>query len=147
MPLSFVVISHWFSILCIVLTEFFLQELERSLGKDLYVAETSPQASTVWSTRKTLISGWWAKERPRLVNTVMGKQYVATRVCQQCQGHPEVIRCCDCRPHPFLCGQCDVSVHQDRVFHNKEAMIHGFFQPLPLTTCVVERVLTQSGKL
>ncbi|XP_030264658.1 uncharacterized protein LOC115576279 [Sparus aurata] len=78
---------------------------------------------------------------------MVGKQHVATRVCQQCQDHPVVIRCCDCRPHPFLCGQCDVRVHQDRVFHNRNAMIHGFFQPLPQTTCVVERVLTQCERV
>ncbi|XP_073336123.1 uncharacterized protein [Pagrus major] len=74
---------------------------------------------------------------------MVGEQHVATRVCQQCQDHPAVIRCCDCRPHPFLCGQCDVRVHQDQVFHNRDSMTQGFFQPLPPTTCVVERVLTQ----
>ncbi|XP_062384555.1 uncharacterized protein LOC134071734 [Sardina pilchardus] len=94
-----------------VTAESFLQEL-RSLGEDINEDETPPQASTDWATRKSLISGWWAKERIRLVNIM-----------------------------------CDVRVHRGQVFHNRDSMTHAFFNPLPPTTCVVERVLTQCERL
>ncbi|XP_056121567.1 uncharacterized protein LOC130099786 [Rhinichthys klamathensis goyatoka] len=127
--------------------ESFLQELKSSLGEDIHEDETALQASTDWSTRKSLISGWWEKERPRLVNTLVARQHAATRICQHCGNGPAVIRCSDCRPHPFLCGQCDVRVHRGQVFHNRDSMTHAFFHPLPPTTCVVERVLTQCERL
>ncbi len=147
MPFSFLIINYCFSICFIVLTESFLQELQCSLGEDMHESEPASQASTDWSTRKSLILGWWAKERPRLVNTMVAQQYAATRLCQHCQDGPAVIRCCDCRPHPFLCGECDIRVHQGHVFHNRDSVTHGFFHPLPPTTCVVESALTQCGKL
>ncbi|XDV13820.1 hypothetical protein PO909_002147 [Leuciscus waleckii] len=130
-----------------VTAESFLQELKRSLGEDIHEDEMALQASADWSTRKSLISGWWEKERPRLVNTMVARQHAATRICQHCGNGPAVIRCCDCRPHPFLCGQCDVRVHQGQVFHNRDSMTLAFFHPLPPTTCVVERVLTQCERL
>ncbi|XP_052417776.1 uncharacterized protein LOC127962265 [Carassius gibelio] len=126
-----------------ITAESFLQELKSSLFEDIHEDETALQASTDWLTRKSLISGWWEKERPRLVNTMVARQHVAKRICQHCGNGPAVIRCCDCRPHPFLCGQCDVRVHRGHVFHNRDSMTHAFFNPLPPTTCVVERVLTQ----
>ncbi|KAF1380182.1 hypothetical protein PFLUV_G00184120 [Perca fluviatilis] len=72
--------------------ESFLQELKRSLGEDIHEDETPPQASTDWSTRKSLISGWWEKERPRLVNTMVAGQHAATLICQHCGNGPAVIR-------------------------------------------------------
>ncbi|KAK9978710.1 hypothetical protein ABG768_020449 [Culter alburnus] len=106
--------------------ESFLQELKSSLFEDIHEDEMALQ-----------------KERPRLVNTMVARQHAASRICQHCENGPAVIRCCDCRPHPFLCGQCDVRVHQCQVFHNRDSMTDAFFHPLPPTTCVVERVLTQ----
>ncbi|XP_073726496.1 uncharacterized protein [Misgurnus anguillicaudatus] len=131
----------------ITASESFLQELQSSLFEDIHEDETALQASTDWLTRKSLISGWWEKERPRLVNIIVAGQHAATRICQHCGNGPAVIRCCDCRPHPFLCGQCDVRVHREQVFHNRDSMTHAFFYPLPPTTCVVEKVLTQCERL
>ncbi|ROI93616.1 hypothetical protein DPX16_3286 [Anabarilius grahami] len=110
-----------------VTAESFLQELKSSLFEDIHEDETALQASTDWLTRKSLISGWWEKERPRLVNTMVARQHAASRICQHCENGPAVIRCCDCRPHPFLCGQCDVRVHQGQVFHNRDPMTDAFF--------------------
>ncbi|XP_046705778.1 uncharacterized protein LOC124386164 [Silurus meridionalis] len=122
--------------------ETFLQELKRSLGEDLDDQET-PQASSDWSVRKSLVSGWWEKVRPRLVEKMVAKQHVASPVCQKCYLSPAMIHCCDCRPHPFLCARCDISIHKAQVFHNRDSITDGFFQPLPPTSCYVEKVLTQ----
>lgn len=126
--------------------EFFLEELNHSQRDDLDDQETAPappRASSDWSTRKSLLSERWEKERPRMVNTMLAQQNAETRICQQCGSSPAAVRCCDCRPHPFLCAECDVSIHRNHVFHNRDATIAGFFQPLPPTTCVVERALSQ----
>ncbi|CAM4568525.1 unnamed protein product [Leuciscus chuanchicus] len=114
-------------------------------GDDLDDQETAPappRASSDWSTRKSLLSDMWEKERPCLVNTMVAQQNATTQICQQC-GSPAAVRCRDCRPQPFFCADCDVSIHRNHVFHNRDATIAGFFQPLPPTTCVVERALSQ----
>ncbi|CAL8236183.1 unnamed protein product [Arctogadus glacialis] len=51
--------------------ESFLEELNHSQGDDMDDQETAPappRASSDWSTRRSLLSERWAKERPRLVN-------------------------------------------------------------------------------
>ncbi|XP_048035715.1 uncharacterized protein LOC125261153 [Megalobrama amblycephala] len=130
--------------------ETFLEELNHSQGDDLDDQETAPappRASSDWSTRKSLLSERWEKERPCLVNTMVAQQNATTQICQQCGSSPAAVRCRDCRPQPFFCADCDVSIHRNHVFHNRDATIAGFFQPLPSTTCVVERALSQCGKL
>ncbi|KAA0717513.1 hypothetical protein E1301_Tti020094 [Triplophysa tibetana] len=126
--------------------ESFLQELKRSLGEDLDDLETPPQASNDWSVRKSLVSGWWAKIRPRLVDKMVAKKHVASPVCQKCHSCPAMIHCCDCQPYPFLRAHCDIIIHKAQVFHNRDSIREGFFQPLPPTSCFVEKVLTQRGR-
>nr|XP_055048132.1 uncharacterized protein LOC129433494 [Misgurnus anguillicaudatus] len=123
--------------------ENFLQVLQRSLGEGFDDQEKPLQASSDWSVRKSLVSGWWEKVRPRLVDKMVAKQHVASPVCQKCYLSPAMIHCCECRPHPFLCARCDISIHKAQVFHNRDSITDGFFQPLPPTSCYVEKVLTQ----
>lgn len=78
---------------------------------------------------------------------MVAKQHVASPVCQKCDSGPAMIHCCDCRPHAFLCARCDINIHKAQVFHNRDSIREGFFQPLPPTSCFVEKVLTQCGKL
>lgn len=130
--------KHFFSLLCIVLTESFLQGLHRSLGEDTE-DEAPLQASTDWVTRKSLLSGWWAKKRWWL-KTMVAWQHAASQVCQQCGNSPAVIRCSDCQSQAFLCGQCDIKIHQCQVFHNRDMMTHIFFFSLP------QRVLSRGFK-
>lgn len=44
--------------------------------EDVEEEETAPQPSTDWSVRKIMVSGWWAKVRPELVNNIVTKLYV-----------------------------------------------------------------------
>ncbi|XP_067222561.1 uncharacterized protein [Chanodichthys erythropterus] len=134
--------------------ECFLQDLQHSLS-DSSGDEASPLgtprdpllASSNWSIRQSLFSERWRAERPRLVNTAAAKESVATHICQQCRSSPAVIRCCDCRPRPFFCAECDISMHTRHVLHNRDAMTAGFFQPLPPTTVVVDKALSQCVRL
>ncbi|XP_052445555.1 uncharacterized protein LOC127987313 [Carassius gibelio] len=134
--------------------ECFLQDLQHSL-RDSSGDEASPLgtprdpllASSNWGIRQSLFSERWRAERPRLVNTAAAKESVATHICQQCWSSPAVIRCSDCRPHPFFCAECDISMHTRHVLHNRDAMTAGFFQPLPPTTVVVDKALSQCVRL
>ncbi|CAM4703719.1 unnamed protein product [Leuciscus chuanchicus] len=132
--------------------ECFLQDLQHSLsessGDEASPLETPKLlASSNWSTRQSLFSERWRAERPRLVNTAVAQENVATRICQQCGRNPAAVRCCDCRPRPFLCADCDVSMHTRHVLHNRDAMTAGFFQPLPPTTFVVDKALSHCVRL
>ncbi|KAL1276806.1 hypothetical protein QQF64_036429 [Cirrhinus molitorella] len=37
----------------------------------------------------------------------------------------------------FLCGSCDIEAHKKNVFHNREAIFHGYLEPIPPTKAVV----------
>ncbi|XP_077099992.1 uncharacterized protein LOC143750689 [Siphateles boraxobius] len=37
----------------------------------------------------------------------------------------------------FLCATCDIEAHKRNVFHDREAVFHGFLEPVPPTTAVV----------
>ncbi|KAJ8349658.1 hypothetical protein SKAU_G00247880 [Synaphobranchus kaupii] len=120
--------------------------LQRLLHSPSDVSSDEPRAhllaSSNWSTQKSLFSERWREERPRLVNTIVAQENVATHICQQCGSTPAAVRCCDCRPRHFFCAECDVSMHTRHVLHNRDAMTAGFFQPLPPTTCVVDKALS-----
>ncbi|KAK7910161.1 hypothetical protein WMY93_014845 [Mugilogobius chulae] len=117
--------------------EEFLNELQHTLCDDAAVEMEEdlrcPQASASWSLRKSLFSENWRAERPHFVNTMMAKENVVSRTCQECRSESAVIRCRDCRPRPFLCSGCDRSVHNRHPLHNRDATIAGFYQPLPPT--------------
>ncbi|XP_030294098.1 uncharacterized protein LOC115594270 isoform X2 [Sparus aurata] len=127
--------------------EELLQDLQHALTdtgdaiQDEVEAPASLQASSSWSTRKSLFSESWRAERPRLVNTTVAKEHVKSNICQQCWRQSAVIRCRDCRPRPFLCAGCDVSMHTRHPLHSRDASTAGFFQPIPPTTFVLNEAL------
>lgn len=134
--------------------ECFLQDLQHSLSNTsddeaspLGTSRDSLLASSNWGKRQSLFSERWRAERPRLVNTAVAQENVATHICQQCGSNPAAVRCCDCRPRPFFCADCDVSMHTRHVLHNRDAMTAGFYQPLPPTTFVVDKALSHSVRL
>lgn len=105
----------------------------------------APLASLNWSTRKSLFSESWRVERPHLLNTLLAQQSVLSHTCQQCGQNPATLRCRDCLPQPFFCDKCDVERHTRYVFHNRETMTAGFFQPIPPTSYVVNNSLCHDG--
>ncbi|XP_024859355.1 uncharacterized protein LOC108229750 [Kryptolebias marmoratus] len=129
--------------------ESFLQELQSLLndaaGQPL--VPKAPLASTNWSTRKSIFSESWKAERPRLVNTIAAQHSVSAHLCQHCGKNPSALRCRDCLPHPFFCEKCDVMMHARHVFHNRETIIAGFFQPLPPTTYVLNTTLCHDARV
>lgn len=134
--------------------ECLLQDLQHSLNSsdeeltEAAADQRAPLASQDWSIRNALFSERWREKRPSLVNSMLAKENVATNICSQCGNNCVAIRCRDCLPCPFLCAECDNSRHSKAlVLHNRDAMCAGFFQPLPPTTCVVDKALTNCSRL
>ncbi len=46
-------------------------------------------------------------------------------------------RCRECLPEEWFCGDCDVLHHKKQPLHNRECVIHGFFEAIPPTSCVI----------
>ena len=107
-----------------------------------------PTASSDWKTRKHLHGEKWRAEKSRLVNIVLAKENVAGHICDQCAVNPAAVRCHGCQPRAFFCAQCDINTHSDSryVLHNRDAMTAGFFQPVPPTTCIVDKAPCRCGK-
>ncbi|KAI7813204.1 hypothetical protein IRJ41_014544, partial [Triplophysa rosa] len=47
-------------------------------------------------------------------------------------------RCRECLPEEWFCGDCDVLRHKKQPLHNRERVIHGFFEANPPTSCVIK---------
>ena len=49
-----------------------------------------------------------------------------------------MIRCHDCLPKHLFCNDCDLSVHQNYVLHNRDSVVEGFYKALPPTCYIVQ---------
>ncbi|XP_029919040.1 uncharacterized protein LOC115367433 isoform X2 [Myripristis murdjan] len=102
-----------------------LQEL-----KDTLTAVPIPETTN-------MVSAW--AQRQLLTDAKLSAERVITQKCHRCSAVEAVVRCLDCVPldMEFLCATCDVEAHKRNVFHDREAVFHGFFEPIPPTTAVV----------
>ncbi|KAK2834617.1 hypothetical protein Q7C36_015318 [Tachysurus vachellii] len=46
--------------------------------------------------------------------------------------------CRECLPEDWFCGDCDVLHHKKQPLHNRESVIHGFFEAIPPTSCIMK---------
>ncbi|XP_048066670.1 uncharacterized protein LOC125280281 isoform X3 [Megalobrama amblycephala] len=98
--------------------------------------EPRSTASHDWALRQTLSEERWQEARPKLLDSLLASDCVRRGPCDHCNMKEAVIRCKDCLPKPRYCGQCDVSMHQNMFFHNRETLIDGFYKPVPPSTAV-----------
>lgn len=107
-------------------------------------AEETPTTSA-WAQRQLNAQKRFRAAMPELLNCRMAAETVEEHCCQHCKTADAVVRCLDCVPSgtQFLCPGCDLKVHKNHVLHDREAMIYGFFKPIPPTSSVV---MDQSGK-
>ena len=78
-------------------------------------------------------------DRPMLFDAKLSAERIIIQKCHRCIAIEAVIRCRDCVPldMEFLCAACDMEAHKKNIFHDREAMFHGFLEPIPPTTAVV----------
>jgi len=94
---------------------------------------------TVWAQRQVFADARAKTARPVLLDAKLSAERVIKHICNKCHAGEAFIRCLDCVPldMEFLCGSCDIEAHKKNVFHNREAIFHGYLEPIPHTTAVV----------
>lgn len=117
--------------------ETHLQELRDTLAEVL-IPETTNVVSA-WEQRQLLTNAKMKIARTTLLDSKLSAERLITQKCHRCSAQEAVVRCLDCVPldMEFLCAKCDVEAHKRNVFHDREALIHGFLEPIPPTTAVV----------
>ncbi|XP_034082874.1 uncharacterized protein LOC117553162 isoform X1 [Gymnodraco acuticeps] len=113
----------------------------RNLLGSLTVPASSEETPTVttWTQRQLKREQKFRAAMPELLHLKLAAEIVTKRSCLQCKTADAVVRCLDCVPPgtPFLCPACDPIIHGKNVFHDREAMIDGFYRPIPPTSLVV----------
>ncbi|TKS91162.1 hypothetical protein D9C73_025296 [Collichthys lucidus] len=131
----------------------FLRRSQILILRDLLSSVTVPASPEVeetptmsaWTQRQLTAQRRFRAAMPELLNCKLAAETVTKKFCQQCKTADAVVRCLDCVPSgtQFLCPACDSTVHKKHVFHDREAMTGGFFQPIPPTSSVM---IDQSGQ-
>ncbi|XP_029948658.1 uncharacterized protein LOC115389289 [Salarias fasciatus] len=114
-----------------------LQELRDTLV-EVPIPETTNVVSA-WEQRQLLTNAKMKIARTTLLDSKLSAERLITQKCHRCSAQEAVVRCLDCVPLDveFLCAKCDVEAHKRNIFHDREALIHGFLEPIPPTTAVV----------
>ncbi|KAK9981838.1 hypothetical protein ABG768_001362 [Culter alburnus] len=100
-------------------------------------AEPQRSSASSWSFRQQKASERWKEARPYHLQCLIAKEAVGHPSCCLCH-EPAVIRCRECLPEDWFCGDCDVLHHKKQPLHNRESVIHGFFEAIPPTSCIIK---------
>ncbi|XP_073318484.1 uncharacterized protein [Pagrus major] len=121
-----------------------IQTLRDLLSSVPASTEDTPTTSS-WARRQSAAQKNFRAAMPQLLNYKLAAETVEKHCCYLCKAADAVVRCLDCVPSgtQFLCPDCDSKVHKKMVFHDREAMMYGFFKPIPPTSSVV---MDQSGQ-
>ncbi len=94
---------------------------------------------TAWAQRQLHAVTRAKAARPVLLDAKLSAERDVNQKCHRCGAGEAVIRCLDCVPldMEFLCGGCDLEAHKKNVFHGREALFHGYLEPIPPTKAVV----------
>ncbi|RXN04164.1 hypothetical protein ROHU_034165 [Labeo rohita] len=115
------------------------QNMERLSNILMSYPSAEPQKSSAssWSFRQQKASERWKEARPYHLKCLIAKEAVGHPLCCLCH-EPAVIRCRECLPEEWFCGDCDVLHHKKQPLHNRECIIHGFFQAIPPTSHIIK---------
>ncbi|KAI2647272.1 Glutathione biosynthesis bifunctional protein GshAB [Labeo rohita] len=115
-----------------------LQEFRDTITAD-QVPEGTDRMVSAWEQRQLLTDVRMKTARPMLFDAKLSAERVLVQNCHRCCAVEAVIRCLDCVPldMEYLCSTCDMEAHKRNVFHDREAVFHGFLEPIPPTTAVV----------
>ncbi|XP_026124446.1 uncharacterized protein LOC113106579 isoform X2 [Carassius auratus] len=121
-----------------------LQELRDTITAD-QVPEGTDRMVSAWEQRQLLTDVRMKTARPMLFDAKLSAERVSVQNCHRCCAVEAVIRCLDCVPldMEYLCATCDMEAHKRNIFHDREAVFHGFLEPIPPTTAVV---LNENGQ-
>ena len=91
-----------------------------------------------WDMRQTHSEEKWENARPNLLESMLSAEWTLDQSCDHCHTKRAVIRCRDCLPKHLFCSDCDLSVHQNYVLHNRDSVVEGFYKALPPTCYIVQ---------
>ena len=95
-------------------------------------ANSSPKRNKPWKEKRDTLNESWEEVRVQLLESLLKTKFGIDHdklKCKRCQ-EKAVVRCEECHPHKYLCGNCDVEIHQDHPFHDRDAVVNGRFQPI-----------------
>ncbi|XP_039506940.1 uncharacterized protein LOC120462377 isoform X3 [Pimephales promelas] len=113
-----------------------LQQLRNALDS---VEVNVAAEKTAWAQRQLHADTRAKAARPVLLDAKLSAERDVNQKCHRCGAGEAVIRCLDCVPldMEYLCGGCDMDAHKRNVFHGREALFHGYLEPIPPTKAVV----------
>ena len=89
----------------------------------------------------------WEASRSSIFKAVLLSQNPGVGFCDFCHKAPFLLRCDECGGSR-MCPDCDATIHEENLFHDREALIDGSFRHIPPTLKVNEDgKLEQSSKL
>lgn len=94
-----------------------------------------PKVSQSWECRMAALNENWDNCRSELFKAVISEEGLHNQVCHVCKTNIITIRCYSCHGKRF-CTSCDLIIHEDHPFHDRDAFMNGFFQAVPPTHTV-----------
>jgi hypothetical protein len=98
------------------------------------------QKKRTWHERQNILNESWEGVRSGLMETLLQTKFAIGSfddiLCESCNDARAVIQCEDCYLKRYLCGNCDVEMHKNHPFHDRDAILNGFHEPIPSTVSI-----------
>ena len=95
-----------------------------------------------WTQRQYENQEAWNEQRTIALESYLEREFVKNS-CSKCNNPSPLIFCGDC--WSFFCSSCDVDVHSKHTFHNRKALLNGFFKPISPTEYIADDGSIQIG--
>ena len=104
--------------------------LEKALEKCKEILASQQPSQQTWADRMATLSENWSSCRRELFEAMVVREGLpSSRSCESCQTGRIAMRCRECGK--TMCVSCDQAIHKDLPFHERDAFMDGFFQPIP----------------
>lgn len=118
------------------------QSLEGILAKCQAVLDSfQSMDDTTWESRMENLNENWEASRSSIFEAILLSQNPIVELCDICNKAPCLLRCDECIGRR-MCPKCDANIHEEHLFHDREALIDGFFRHIPPTF-----IMNEDGKL
>ncbi|XP_028410581.1 uncharacterized protein LOC114533276 isoform X3 [Dendronephthya gigantea] len=98
------------------------------------------QKKRTWHERQNSLYESWEEVRSSLIEVLLQTKFSIgifdELLCESCKDAMAVIGCQDCISHRYVCGDCDEENHKNHPFHDRDAILNGFHEPIPPTASI-----------
>ena len=115
------------------------QSLEEVLAKCQAVLDSFESMEDIkWERRMGSLNENWEASRPLIFQAILLSQNPGiSQQCDICHKDPWLLRCDECSGRR-MCHKCDTTMHEELLFHDREALIDGCFRHIPPTVIMNE---------